>query len=171
MMSFKVKFTLFWVFCMILDNAGATIYKCVDDLGTMHYQKRACDADAISSIMDVDEEPEMVAVEPTADISKQYHRNPTANSQTRSPQTENNRLKKEQCNRLRKSYKQEQARIIQACKQARERYCDQSAEKIETLNLKRDIDNNSYYYPERGRPQLYLPLLFKLKKQLQANGC
>ena len=58
--------------------------------------------------------------------------------------------------------------VLNGCKPGEEQ---ELAEAIEQKNLIRDIKNTYGYVPQKGKPQLYWPKLFRIKKEMKEIGC
>lgn len=172
MMGNKTKGTL--LICWVISSVQvqATVYKCIDENQTIHYQKTSCQENAKETVMDVSETPEIVDYteqkkRSSVDLNTHYQKQ----SKNKSVSNDAMKLHKRQCARLRNDYKKAQQEVVRKCKQARDIYCNQDADKIEQTNLNRDIRKTARSYSNKGRPQLYLPKLFRLKQQLKQNGC
>ena len=63
-MSFKAYFRLLVVYLVWVTPAEATVYRCIDDEGTIHYQSRECAEDTSESVLNVSDEPEEVVAKP-----------------------------------------------------------------------------------------------------------
>lgn len=157
--------------------ADATIYKCVDEAGTIHYQKTECEADHASDVMKVRETPEVVVIEENSrgDDRRQSQlkeweamKNKPA---VRSMSDAQIKASQKVCQQLWQAYRQEQKAVKDRCVKDKDIYCDQSADAIEATNLERDIKNTYTFVRRDKNPQLYMPKLFQLKQALRETGC
>ncbi len=153
-------------------NVHAVVYKCVDENQSIHYQKKACKEQQESSVMNVNEEAELIdySVQQNAQAVK-YPKVDNKQSNIKQSTDDYRQAHQRQCRKLRSEYKNEQKAVVQKCKKDRDIYCNQSADKIERINLNRDISKTYRNYNGKGRPRLYNPKLFQIKNQLKINGC
>ncbi|TDR23633.1 uncharacterized protein DUF4124 [Marinicella litoralis] len=159
-------------FLLCLADAMATVYKCVDENQTIHYQNTQCDAHLDATVMNVTDVPEIVDYSARQNNQSNQHASSYKHRVNQSSEQNDPMVwRKQLCNRLWSQYKKAQKEVVRKCKKARDIYCDQDADQIEQTNLNRDIRKTARSYPSRGNPQLYLPQLFQLKNELKNNGC
>ena len=171
-MSSRTRQVVLVISLFCINQVTATVYRCIDDEGTIHYQSRECAEDTSESVLNVSDEPEEVVAPPKKEtIVEPVKRVKPMSAEQQAQNRQKLEALKAQCKSLNKSLRAEERRIVAQCKKDRDIYCDEGAEAIEQKNLKRDIKNTYSYVPQDGKPQLYLPKLFRIKKEMQELGC
>ena len=157
---------------MCLTPVKAAVYRCIDDEGTIHYQSRECAEDTSESVLNVSDEPEEVIAQPKKEtIVEPVERVKPMSAEQQAQNKQKLEALKAYCESLDQSLRTEKKRIVTQCKKDRDIYCDEGAEAIEMKNLVRDIKNTYGYVPRKGKPQLYLPKLFSIKREMKKIGC
>lgn len=116
---------------MYFVNTHATVFKCVDENQTIHYQTIECKEQQKSSVMNVSEEAEQINYT-VQKKSIEVVRKRTENSQSKSKTDSKEKFdyQKQQCRFLKSDYRKRLETEFQKCKKYRDIFCD----KIEKIN-------------------------------------
>ena len=149
----------------------AAAYKCTDAFGNIAFQERPCASSERSDEITLAPAQTIQSDNPlpTTSISSTSTYNPESTTADRNPSAPGG---KTFCKNLVAQYKSESNKIKAACKQARNTYCDRSAEEIEKIQDNHFLRTasssqmaNYYRNNESGTP------LARLKQQISMYRC
>lgn len=147
----------------ICIDVKATVYKCVDEQGTIHYQSIACSKDEQENIMDkvkVDSEVVLYKTE----IQRQS-----------ASQAASDKANQQVCQSFQAKYKQIKQQVKQRCVRNRELFCDLSADDIAEIFHKRDLEQYNQVASgataKTSAGHFNKPPLLQIKDKLESLGC
>ena len=152
-------------------NIEATVYRCIDEKGTIHYQSFACDNNENEKIM------EKVQVGGDVVLYKTENKNTQNNQNDTSQFFENNQFKhmsqseQNRCLSYLKKYDQIIELIKQRCVRNREDNCDLPAEQIEKERYQKDLSITYDDKLEDAQRKSYKPPILQMKEKLIAMNC
>ena len=183
------QYVLFTLLTCAANTSTATVYKCVDAAGTIHYQSKKCSLDSEEEILNVDDVPEVVNTEYDTYGSQSqienYFSDPRKNHNL-SRADINKMIEKKrntQCKTYARSYAKLKKQVKRRCYQSKDSYCHLSEDLIEEKNYQRDLRKYSVYAPSKdvdevvinydnaGIGKITKPPLLQLRDKMKQLRC